>query len=96
MCVKYNKKCLSKIIGIVKRKYAPKSILVHTTRIIKHRLYKKFQKKSYYYHVHDRQNIGKIGHCVIIVEAKPFSKNKRWKLLNIIQEGQKKKNLVRR
>ena len=57
------------IVVLVKRKYA-------------HRFFKKVITSSKKYHVHDEKNIFRIGDDVKIIESKPFSKKKRWKVIN--------------
>lgn len=58
-----------------------KTIVVSVSRFIKHPLYGKFYKVSKKYKVHDEENKHKIGDEVEIVETKPISKDKRFKVL---------------
>ena len=55
-----------------------KSIVVEVIRRVKHKMYKKIIKKVKRYHVHDEDNIYKIGDNVTIQETKPISKMKSW------------------
>ena len=57
------------IVVLVKRKYA-------------HPFFKKVITSSKKYHAHDEKNIFKIGDDVKIIESKPFSKKKRWEVIN--------------
>ena len=63
-------------------------ITVNVTRRIKHKLYKKIIRRSKKYHAHDENNEFKIGDIVSIVESKPISKLKRWKVLSNVGGGQ--------
>ena len=58
-----------------------KTIVVEVTRRVKHKLYKKIIKSSKKYHAHDENNKFKIGDDVKIIESKPYSKMKRWKVI---------------
>ena len=51
---------------------------------VKHPKYGKYVKKSTKYKVHDQDNICKIGDVVTITEVRPISKNKSWKLVEVI------------
>ena len=64
-----------------------KTIIVNVTRRIKHKLYKKIIRRSKKYHAHDENNEFKIGDIVSIVESKPISKLKRWKVLSNVGGG---------
>ncbi len=74
--------------GIVIGDAADKTIVVNVTRMAKHPLYKKLVKINKKYHAHDEKNIAKKGDTVNIIECRPLSKTKRWRLLNVV-EGKK-------
>lgn len=59
------------------------AVLVKTQK--KHPTYKKIMVRSKKYHVHDEQNIGKIGDMVEIAECRPISKTKTWRLLKVVR-----------
>ena len=59
-----------------------KTIVVEVTRRVKHRLYKKIIKRAKKYHAHDVNNKFKIGDKVKIIESRPYSKKKRWKVVD--------------
>ena len=67
--------------GVVVSSNSNKTIVVDVTRIIKHKLYKKIIRQTKKYHVHDEKNEFKIGDNVSIIESKPISKLKKWKVL---------------
>jgi len=64
-----------------------KTVVVEITRMVKHKLYKKIIKKNKRFHAHDINNNCKIGENVFIQESKPFSKLKKWVVLNNLDEG---------
>ena len=74
--------------GTVISSNSNKTIVVNVTRRIKHKLYKKIIRRSKKYHAHDENNEFKIGDIVSIVESKPISKLKRWKVLSNVGGGQ--------
>ena len=59
-----------------------KTVVVLVKRRYSHAFFKKVVTSSKKYHVHDEKNIFKIGDDVKIIESKPFSKKKRWKVIN--------------
>lgn len=61
-----------------------KSIVVNIVKLVKHPIYKKYVKKSIRLHVHDEDNVALCGDTINIVECRPLSKTKSWKLVNII------------
>lgn len=74
-----NKKTLR---GIVVSDKMDKTVVVSVTRFVKHPKYKKYIKKSKNYKAHDETNKHKVGEQVDIVETKPMSKDKRFKVLD--------------
>jgi len=63
-----------------------KTVIVLIERRIRHIKYKKFMKRSNKLHVHNENNIGKLGDVVLIKESRPISKKKSWKLVKIINQ----------
>ena len=61
-----------------------KTAVVLLEKKVKHPKYGKYVKKSTKYKVHDQDNICKIGDVVTITEVRPISKNKSWKLVEVI------------
>jgi small subunit ribosomal protein S17 len=72
-----------KLYGVVVSDKADKTIVVKVETKYKHPRYSKFVSKSKKFHAHDSENKAKIGDSVVIIEAKPYSKLKKWELLNI-------------
>ena len=59
-----------------------KTVVVLVKRRYSHTFFKKVVTSSKKYHAHDEKNIFKIGDDVKIIESKPFSKKKRWEVIN--------------
>jgi len=74
-------------VGVVLSNKMEKSIVVAEKRKVKHPKYGKFINKTTKYYVHDEKNICKIGDKVRIMETRPLSKNKRWRLVKIIEKA---------
>lgn len=73
--------------GIVISNKMQKSIVVRIDRKAKHPVYKKIVSRSSKVMAHDEKNEAKIGDRVRILETRPLSKNKRWRLVEIINKG---------
>ena len=73
--------------GIVIAAKNNKTITVKVTRKIKHKLYKKIIRQTKKYHAHDEKNEFKIGDNVSIVESKPISKLKKWRVISNLGES---------
>ena len=71
--------------GIVVSDKMDKTIVVRVERRVRHPLYGKELKKAKKYSVHDEKNEGNIGDVVRIVESRPLSKTKRWRLQTVLQ-----------
>lgn len=70
--------------GIVVSDKMQKTVTVKVERQILHPMYKKFIKRSKTFFVHDEENTARVGDFVQIVETRPLSKNKRWRIKSII------------
>lgn len=73
--------------GVVISNKMDKSITIAVHRKVKHPLYGKFIKKTTKFSVHDETNDCGIGDTVKIMETRPLSKNKRWRLVEIIERA---------
>ena len=74
-------------IGVVTSNKMEKSIVVMVERKVKHPLYGKFVKKSTKFIAHDQENICSEGDTVKIMETRKMSKNKNWRLVDIIERA---------
>lgn len=75
------------ITGVVTSDKMEKSITVAVERKIMHTKYGKYLKKTKKYHAHDEANDAKIGDKVLIMETRPLSKLKRWRLVDVIERA---------
>ena len=73
-------------IGVVSSNKMDKTIVVKVERKIKHPLYGKFLKKTTSFHAHDDKNECSIGDTVRIMETRPMSKTKRWRLVEVVEK----------
>ncbi len=73
--------------GVVVSDVQDKTIVVRVQRTTTHPLYKKTIKVSKKYHVHDEANDANVGDMVRIIETRPLSKLKRWRLLEIVERA---------
>ncbi|MCQ2499846.1 MAG: 30S ribosomal protein S17 [Lachnospiraceae bacterium] len=64
-----------------------KTVVVAIEDFVKHPLYKKTVKKTYKLKAHDENNECKIGDTVKVMETRPLSKDKRWRLVEIIERA---------
>ena len=74
-------------IGIVTSNKMDKSIVVSIARRVKHDLYGKFLNKTSKFVAHDEKNECNEGDTVKIMETRPISKNKNWRLVEIIERA---------
>lgn len=82
-----NRKLRKERIGVVTSNKMEKSIVVSEVKKIKHPLYGKFVLKTKKYVVHDETNDCNIGDKVRIMETRPLSKSKCWRLVEIIERA---------
>ena len=73
--------------GIVVSNNMQKSIVVAVKRKVKHPIYGKFLNKTTRFFVHDEENTCNVGDKVKIMETRPVSKNKSWRLVQIIERA---------
>ena len=73
-------------LGVVSSNKMDKTITVNVERKVKHPLYGKFVKKSTKFHAHDEKNECSIGDTVKIMESRPMSKTKRWRLVEVVEK----------
>jgi small subunit ribosomal protein S17 len=73
-------------IGVVSSNKMDKTITVKVDSRVKHPLYGKFVKKTTGFHAHDDKNECNIGDLVKIMETRPLSKTKRWRLVEVLEK----------
>ncbi len=74
-------------VGLVTSNKMDKTIVVAISEHIKHPLYKKFIKRTVKFKAHDENNECNIGDRVRVMETRPLSKDKRWRLVEIIEKA---------
>ncbi|MEQ8359385.1 MAG: 30S ribosomal protein S17 [Cytophagales bacterium] len=74
-------------VGTVLSNKMTKSITIAVNRKVKHPMYGKFMKKTTKLMAHDEKNEAGIGDTVRIAETRPLSKNKRWRLVEIVEKA---------
>ena len=73
-------------MGTVVSDKMDKTVVIESRRLVKHPVYKKRIKKRARFKAHDKDNQCKVGDKVLIVESRPLSKEKRWKVREILEE----------
>ena len=74
-------------VGIVSSDKMDKTIVVSIADHVKHTLYSKVIKRTYKLKAHDENNECKVGDKVRVMETRPLSKDKRWRLVEIIEKA---------
>ena len=74
-------------VGVVTSNKMQKTITVAVVRKLKHPKYGKFLKKTKKFHAHDEKNECNIGDTVKIMETRPLSATKRWRLVEIVEKA---------
>lgn len=75
------------VTGQVVSNKSDKTITVRVERRVQHPIYGKFVKRSTKLHAHDESNECQIGDTVTIVECRPLSKSKTWRLVSIVERA---------
>jgi small subunit ribosomal protein S17 len=73
--------------GVVTSDKMAKTITVAVERKVKHPIYGKFIKKTTKFHAHDEKEECGIGDVVTIMETRPLSKTKRWRLVEVVEKA---------
>ena len=73
--------------GTVVSAVQDKTIVVQVATVKAHPRYKKVVRRSQRFHAHDERNVAKVGDVVRIVETRPVSKLKRWRLAEVVEEA---------
>jgi small subunit ribosomal protein S17 len=74
-------------VGEVVSNKMDKTAVVAVTRLVRHALYGRFVKKTSKFKVHDEKNECQMGDVVKIMETRPLSKDKRWRLVEIMKKS---------
>jgi small subunit ribosomal protein S17 len=84
MAVQGNKRTIK---GVVISDKMDKTIVVKAERLVKHSVFHKYVRKHVKYKANDEKNECKAGDTVLIIEARPLSKEKRWRMLEILERA---------
>lgn len=74
--------------GVVVSDKMDKTVVVRVERVTRHPLYGKRIKRSKKFHAHDAENSCRQGDVVEIMETRPLSKTKRWRVVNIVKRAE--------
>ena len=77
------------VVGEVVSDKMQKTISVMVRRNLMHKKYGKVVKRSSVFKAHDEKNEAKVGDRVLIVQSRPLSKTKRWKLVKVLEKASK-------
>ncbi len=77
------------VVGEVVSDKMQKTCTVQIYRLIRHKKYGKFMRRSSVFKCHDEKNVAKTGDIVRIVHTRPLSKTKRWALKEVVQAGRR-------
>jgi small subunit ribosomal protein S17 len=75
------------VIGEVVSDKMNKTIAVLTYRLVRHKKYGKFMRRTSVFKAHDEKNVAKTGDTVRIYQTRPLSKTKRWALAEVLKTG---------
>jgi len=74
-------------VGIVVSDKMDKTVVVRVDQLVKHKIYKKFIKRKVNCKAHDEGNSCGVGDKVLIVETRPLSKDKRWRVREVLEKA---------
>lgn len=76
-----------RVVGIVESDKMQKTRVVSVTEQRRHAKYGKYLKRTQTFHVHDEKNESKAGDRVLIIETRPLSRTKRWRLMQVLERA---------
>ena len=74
-------------VGVVISDRMDKTVVVRVERLVQHPKYKKVVKRYTKYKAHDERNECRVGDKVLIIETRPLSKTKRWRVMKILEKA---------
>ena len=75
------------LIGTVESNKMDKTIVVKVETAVRHPIYKKIVKRTYKLKAHDEENLCQVGDKVKVMETRPLSKDKRWRLVEVVEKA---------
>jgi len=76
-----------RVTGVVTSDAMDKTVVVRVETLVKHNAYKKYVKRASKYKAHDERNECHVGDRVLIQESRPLSKQKRWRVMKIVERA---------
>ncbi len=80
-------KIVKTVAGVVTSDKMDKTVVVMVERKVRHEKYEKILTRSTKFHVHDEENVAKIGDKVLIKQSRPLSKTKSWALVSVVEKA---------
>lgn len=74
-------------VGVVTSDKMDKSVVVRVDRFVQHKLYKRYIRRSARFMAHDENNACRVGDTVEIVESRPLSARKRWRVRRVVRKA---------
>ena len=75
------------LIGAVESNKMDKTIVVKVETAVRHPIYKKIVKRTYKLKAHDEENVCQVGDKVKVMETRPLSKDKRWRVVEVVEKA---------
>ncbi|MBW1693660.1 MAG: 30S ribosomal protein S17 [Deltaproteobacteria bacterium] len=75
------------LIGTVVSDKMDKTVIVLVERLVKHRLYQKYIRRRSKFAAHDEKNASRVGDKVLIIQSRPLSKTKKWRVGKILEKA---------
>ncbi len=75
------------MVGVVVSDRMDKTVVVQVQRMVKHPLYQKYMRKRAKFKAHDEKNDCRMGDRVVIMEARPLSREKSWRVKEILERA---------
>ncbi|MFO7556156.1 MAG: 30S ribosomal protein S17 [Desulfobacterales bacterium] len=77
----------NKMVGTVVSDGMNKTVIVLVERLVKHKFYKKYIRRRSKFAAHDENNASRVGDKVLIIQSRPLSKTKRWRVSEIVEKA---------
>jgi len=75
------------MVGTVVSDGMDKTVIVLVERLVKHKFYKKYIRRRSKFAAHDENNASRVGDKVLIIQSRPLSKTKRWRVSEIVEKA---------
>lgn len=77
----------NKMVGTVVSDGMDKTVIVLVERLVRHKLYEKYIRRRSKFAAHDENNASRVGDKVMIIQSRPLSKTKRWRVSEILEKA---------